>query len=176
MFNVGGPELLIIFLVALVVLGPAKLPEAARTMAKLVGEARKLSSGFQREFKQALEDPVGSAIADAEKSDSPPTDVTKVAQPAPDEEPPRLTRLPMEQKSSFDLPDRSDEPPSQGDPSAGDEDTGTTVSDTSVSDTATPDAESPDTTISEAEVEHGEPFEAPEVHPEHDDPPMQSDR
>ena len=38
MFNIGGGELLIIFLVALVVLGPTKLPEAARQLGKWVGE------------------------------------------------------------------------------------------------------------------------------------------
>lgn len=41
MFGIGASELLVIFLVALLVLGPDKLPEAARTLAKLFGEFRK---------------------------------------------------------------------------------------------------------------------------------------
>jgi len=40
-FGIGASELLVIFLVALLVLGPDKLPEAARTLAKLFGEFRK---------------------------------------------------------------------------------------------------------------------------------------
>ncbi len=69
MFNVGGGELLIIFLVALVVLGPTKLPEAARQVGKIMGEFRRLSAGFQNELKSAMDDPVARAMADAEKVD-----------------------------------------------------------------------------------------------------------
>ncbi|HEX8802551.1 MAG TPA: Sec-independent protein translocase protein TatB [Acidimicrobiales bacterium] len=56
MFNVGGGELLVIFLVALIVLGPQRLPDAARTVGKVVGEVRKISSGFQRELRDAFDD------------------------------------------------------------------------------------------------------------------------
>lgn len=56
MFNVGGGELLVILLVALVVLGPQKLPEAARKVGSAMGELRKLSSGFQAEMRSALSD------------------------------------------------------------------------------------------------------------------------
>ncbi len=58
MFNIGGGEFLIIFLVALVVLGPTKLPEAARQAGKVIGEFRRMSSGFQREIQSAMDDPV----------------------------------------------------------------------------------------------------------------------
>lgn len=58
MFNIGGGEFLIIFLVALVVLGPTKLPEAARQAGKVIGEFRRISSGFQREIQSAMNDPV----------------------------------------------------------------------------------------------------------------------
>ncbi|MGI9608170.1 MAG: Sec-independent protein translocase protein TatB, partial [Acidimicrobiales bacterium] len=53
MLNIGGGEVLVIFLVALVVLGPTKLPEAARTAGKVMSEFKKISSGFQREFREA---------------------------------------------------------------------------------------------------------------------------
>jgi len=64
MFNVGGQELLIIFLVALIVLGPTRLPEVARQAGKLYGDFKRVSSGFQRDFQQAMRDPVGDAIRD----------------------------------------------------------------------------------------------------------------
>ena len=56
MFNVGGGELLVILLVALLVLGPTKLPGAARQVGKLVGELRRISHGFQTEIQNALDD------------------------------------------------------------------------------------------------------------------------
>ena len=55
MGNLGGGEILVIMLVALLVLGPSKLPEAARQLGKAVAEFRKVSGGFQRELRAALE-------------------------------------------------------------------------------------------------------------------------
>jgi sec-independent protein translocase protein TatB len=55
MFNVGGPEVLVILLVALIVLGPAQLPKAARQVGQVMAEIRKVSTGFQRELSSALE-------------------------------------------------------------------------------------------------------------------------
>jgi Tat protein translocase TatB subunit len=55
MFNVGGGELLVIMLVALIVLGPQRLPDAARQMGKAMGDLRRLSRGFQDEVRGALD-------------------------------------------------------------------------------------------------------------------------
>jgi Tat protein translocase TatB subunit len=41
MFDIGLQELVIIFLVALVVFGPKRLPEVGRTLGKWLGELRK---------------------------------------------------------------------------------------------------------------------------------------
>lgn len=54
MFNVGGPEILVVLLVALVVLGPEELPKAMRTFGNIMGQVRKLSSGFQSEMRSAM--------------------------------------------------------------------------------------------------------------------------
>src|SRR5688572_21103178 len=43
-------------LLALIVLGPQRLPDAARQVGKAMGELRRLSSGFQAELKQALDE------------------------------------------------------------------------------------------------------------------------
>lgn len=64
MFNVGGGELLVILLVALVVLGPTKLPEAARQAGQVMKELRRISSGFQAELKSAMDDPVEAVARD----------------------------------------------------------------------------------------------------------------
>ena len=56
MFNVGTGELLVILLIALIVLGPEKLPDAARKMGNVVGELRRMSGGFQQEMRSAMDD------------------------------------------------------------------------------------------------------------------------
>ena len=61
MFNIGGGELLVIVLIALIVLGPQRLPDAMRTVGRVVGEVRRISTGFQQELRDAFED---SDIAD----------------------------------------------------------------------------------------------------------------
>jgi sec-independent protein translocase protein TatB len=54
MFNVGGPEILVVLLVALVVLGPDQLPKAMRTFGNVMAQVRKLSTGFQDEMRSAM--------------------------------------------------------------------------------------------------------------------------
>jgi Tat protein translocase TatB subunit len=56
--NVGTPEMLVILVVALLVLGPNKLPEVARQVGKAVGEIRRLGAGFQAEMRDAMQEPV----------------------------------------------------------------------------------------------------------------------
>ncbi len=56
MFNIGGGEFLVIALIALIVLGPTRLPDAARQVGKAMGELRRLSNGFQAELRGALAD------------------------------------------------------------------------------------------------------------------------
>ena len=55
MFNVGGGEVLVILLIALIVLGPDKLPNAARQAGKHLGDFRRMSNGFQRELRDAMD-------------------------------------------------------------------------------------------------------------------------
>ncbi|WAC07571.1 MAG: Sec-independent protein translocase protein TatB [Thermodesulfobacteriota bacterium] len=60
MFNIGAPELLLIFIIALIVLGPQKLPDLARTLGKVVGEFRKatdeLKANLNKDIKSSLEE------------------------------------------------------------------------------------------------------------------------
>lgn len=48
MFGIGGTELLVILVVALIVLGPKSVPQIARTLGKAMGEFRRVSTEFQR--------------------------------------------------------------------------------------------------------------------------------
>ena len=54
MFNVGSGELLVILFVALVVLGPETLADSARKLGNFVGEARRMSQGFQDDVQRAM--------------------------------------------------------------------------------------------------------------------------
>ena len=66
--NIGGLEVLFVLVVALIVLGPTKLPEAARPVGRFVNEARRISAGFQKEFREAIQDPIIEAEARARGS------------------------------------------------------------------------------------------------------------
>jgi len=56
--NLGWAEIAVIVVVALVVLGPEKLPGAARQIGRVVRQVRKISTGFQQELQNALDDPI----------------------------------------------------------------------------------------------------------------------
>jgi sec-independent protein translocase protein TatB len=57
-FNLSGSEIVVILLLALIVLGPEKLPEAIRKFGRVYSEVRKISNGFQSEFKNAFDEPM----------------------------------------------------------------------------------------------------------------------
>lgn len=52
----GGPELMVIMLVALLILGPDQLPKAMRTLGNARNEIKKVTGGFQAEIRKAMED------------------------------------------------------------------------------------------------------------------------
>ncbi len=54
MFGIGIPELVIIIIVALLVVGPAKLPELARSMGKALGEFRRLADDVKETIEQEM--------------------------------------------------------------------------------------------------------------------------
>ncbi|MDQ3312214.1 MAG: Sec-independent protein translocase protein TatB, partial [Actinomycetota bacterium] len=58
MFNLSGSELVFILLLALVVLGPERLPDAMRRFGRTVSELRKMGAGFQEEFRSGLDEPM----------------------------------------------------------------------------------------------------------------------
>ena len=70
MFNVGGPEILVIFLVALIVLGPQQLPKAMRTFGSVMAEVRKVSSSFQAEMRSAMDTVVDTSATEKPHSAS----------------------------------------------------------------------------------------------------------
>jgi sec-independent protein translocase protein TatB len=57
-FNLQGSEIIVILLLALVILGPEKLPDAVRKFAQTYGELKKMGNGFQSELRSVLDEPI----------------------------------------------------------------------------------------------------------------------
>jgi sec-independent protein translocase protein TatB len=55
--NLDPEKLIVLFVIALLVLGPNRLPQAARTLGKGLAEVRKYTSTFQAEVNQVLAEP-----------------------------------------------------------------------------------------------------------------------
>ena len=56
MFGIGMTELLVIFVVALLFLGPKRLPDLARSLGRGLAEFRRASTDIRREFMDVAED------------------------------------------------------------------------------------------------------------------------
>lgn len=54
--GVGLPELLVILMITLIVVGPRRLPEMASQIARAMREFRRYTSSLRREVSEALED------------------------------------------------------------------------------------------------------------------------
>lgn len=64
MFNVTGGEIVIIVLVALIVLGPERIPEVARSLGRLINKAKTMSQGLQDTVSDISGDPSLKPIKD----------------------------------------------------------------------------------------------------------------
>jgi Tat protein translocase TatB subunit len=53
--TLGGPEIFLILVVALIVFGPRKLPEIGKSVGKMLAEFRKASNDFKRTIEDEVE-------------------------------------------------------------------------------------------------------------------------
>ncbi|HDH86473.1 MAG TPA: twin-arginine translocase subunit TatB [Desulfobacteraceae bacterium] len=84
MFGIGMPELIIIFVIALIIIGPKKLPDLARALGKGMAEFRKATNEIKsnldmgdelKEIEEELTDSVSGVIHEAEMEESDDTTV-----------------------------------------------------------------------------------------------------
>ncbi|GLI37999.1 TatA/E family twin arginine-targeting protein translocase [Geobacter hydrogenophilus] len=54
MFGIGMPELIVILVIALIVIGPQKLPDIARSLGKGLAEFKRASDDFQRNLSEEV--------------------------------------------------------------------------------------------------------------------------
>jgi TatA/E family protein of Tat protein translocase len=76
----GGPELILILVLALIVFGPRRLPEIGKSMGRLLSEFRKASHDFQRTIEDEVEAEKYKAVVP--EAPPPAADATAPAAPA----------------------------------------------------------------------------------------------
>jgi len=78
MFGIGTGELIVILIVALIIIGPQKLPEIAKSLGKAMGEVKRATRDIQDELK----------FDDLLKDEDPPQAPSRITPPT---QPPRVS-------------------------------------------------------------------------------------
>jgi TatA/E family protein of Tat protein translocase len=72
MFELSLPHILLLLAIALVVIGPKKLPDIAKTLGKMFGEFQRAADDLKREIKTASEIKPGNEPEQKPQEDKPP--------------------------------------------------------------------------------------------------------
>lgn len=83
MFGIGMPELIIILAIALVVIGPTKLPDLARSLGKGMAEFKRATNDFKRGVEEEVR------VAEEKEQQAAETASKAAAEPEPVKEAPK---------------------------------------------------------------------------------------
>ena len=110
MFGIGMTELLVIFVIGLLVLGPKRLPELARSLGKGLAEFRRASMDMRKEFMDVAEEvKITPPSLEESAADMPPQAGVEVAKAQDDAKP--------DANEAGGLPEHEPEPDPEGPPS-----------------------------------------------------------
>jgi Tat protein translocase TatB subunit len=102
--TLGGPELFLIFVVALIVFGPRKMPEIGKSLGKMMAEFRRASNDFRSTIENEVE---AEKIRDSLRIEAP-----KVEPVSPEQALPADTQTGSEARPGAEQPSASGEAPS----------------------------------------------------------------
>jgi Tat protein translocase TatB subunit len=77
--SIGPAEIIVVLIIGLIVLGPSRLPDAARQVGKAMSEFRKVTSGLQAEVRDAFTEPVPGSPPTAQPAPAPAQPVAEIA-------------------------------------------------------------------------------------------------
>jgi len=103
MFGLGMPEILMILAIALIVIGPKKLPELAKTLGRAMGEFKRSAQDFKRSID------VETTVKDIKDIADPETGLKEIIKDANIKD--ETTATSREDSSSQDSQDHSKEVP-----------------------------------------------------------------
>ena len=90
--TLGGPELFLILVIALIVFGPRKLPEIGKSVGKMLVEFRRASTDFRHTIEGEIEaerhprEPLGGPVPGSAGPAAAPTESSTAAAPPPTRE------------------------------------------------------------------------------------------
>src|SRR5512137_2354309 len=91
--TLGGPELFLIFVVALIVFGPRKLPEIGKSLGKMMAEFRRASNEFRSTIESEVE---AEKIREAMRIEPPRVEPAPPVTPSPYAATPEATTAPTD--------------------------------------------------------------------------------
>ena len=119
MFDLGGGELLVIGIIALIVIGPKELPGLLRTIGQALGKLRRMAADFQGQFSDAMKEAdlgeTQKILTDLHSTVRSKFDISKIAETQPssteDTKPSSTLEATSEAMEVIDLSDLSEPVP-----------------------------------------------------------------
>jgi Tat protein translocase TatB subunit len=77
--TLGGPEIFLILVIALIVFGPRRLPDIGKSVGKMLAEFRKASNDFKRTIEEEVEADKLKTLVAPDVRETPPAPAPPVA-------------------------------------------------------------------------------------------------